>query len=264
MKGGVAFTKYSGCGNDFVLIDNRSRQFSHLQEEEIVKQMCHRHEGIGADGIIFLESDGGKHRMRIFQPDGKEVEMCGNGLRCLGHFIHTLDPSQKEFAVATMHSEARVSVSSGSNDVAVHMAAPGGLTLHKMIDVSGTKVVVHCVNTGVPHAVLFVKDIGSGDMLLAKQLRHHQEFHPEGTNVNFVQILSKKRLAIRTYERGVEAETLACGTGAAAAAILAKAIHRCEGTVEVITKSTEVLRVTHTHDHLILEGPARPVFSGEI
>jgi diaminopimelate epimerase len=101
-------------------------------------------------------------------------------------------------------------------------------------------------------------------MHLAKQLRHHQDFCPEGTNVNFVQIISKKRLAIRTYERGVEAETLACGTGAVAAAILARAVHGCEETVEVITKSTEVLRVTHTHDHLILEGPARPIFSGII
>lgn len=250
----IPFTKYSGSGNDFVVIDNRCGTLASLQDEVSVRRICNRHEGVGADGVIFLEKG---PRMRIFQPDGKEVEMCGNGLRCLGHFFHQLDPSQKNFEVATMHATTRLSVD--AEGVTIEMPVPHDLRLNRSLKIDHKEIEFHTVNTGVPHLVIF----NDGDMDLARMLRYHAEFAPAGTNVNFVRIAGPSVLEIRTYERGVEGETQACGTGATAAALIAAAVYNHASPIMVVPVSGEPLTISFPHP-VTLRGPARATFTGHL
>lgn len=220
----VSFSKYSGCGNDFIIIDNRRicQSFS----KEVIRRLCHRSLGIGADGIILLEnpvSSKAFYRMRIFNSDGSKAEMCGNGIRCLAHYIHSSEDSGDHFEIETMHHLLKVSFPNlkkpDSELICVAMPPPSAITYKKIL-INKREIPLYCLDTGVPHAVYFTESIESQDFLsLAPLIRMHPEFQPRGTNVNFVQILSADSIIIRTYERGVENETLACGTGAAASAI---------------------------------------------
>jgi diaminopimelate epimerase len=265
----MTFTKYSGSGNDFVIIDNRTGVHNGLQKPDVIRRLCHRHDGIGADGIIFLESsEAHPYRMRIFQPDGLEVEMCGNGLRCLGHFIHTLHPEKSHFEIATMHSMAHIGVH--GDEVTIQMPEPVNMNLHQNLSIDGKQHIIHSINTGVPHAIVFVDDLEqNGLMDLGKKVRHDPVFAPEGTNVNFVKVTSPTMVEVRTFERGVEGETLACGTGAAAAAIITGACYGYEGPISVRTRSKEHLMVSFPSSQknstpVTLRGTVRVIFSGTL
>ncbi len=229
--------------------------------------LCDRHEGIGADGIIFLEqNESDPFIMRLFQPDGLEVEMCGNGMRCLAHYIHSEYGTANPFDIKT--HKTLVSVKVMSKEVAIAMESAQEEKYNQTLLVDNKPVSLHSLNTGVPHAVVFVEDLENEELMpLAKQIRHHAAFAPQGTNVNFVKITSASTLAIRSFERGVEGETQACGTGAVAAALSAAKIHGMKGPVTVIPRSKKKLTINFpnpeaTLTYVTAQGPVRKTFTG--
>ncbi|MEI8364900.1 MAG: diaminopimelate epimerase [Parachlamydiaceae bacterium] len=262
----ISFAKYSGCGNDFIVVDNR--QINLAPHPEMVARLCHRQRGIGADGVIFLEtSSSASFRMRIFNADGSEAEMCGNGIRCLAHFIHsTSDPVVSTFTIQTMHQEMHVVVN--DNIVTVVMPPPTEAIRVQDIYVDEARFFLHTVDTGVPHVILFVEDINQSELFtVAPRIRFHQDFYPRGTNVNFAQVLPNKTVAVRTYERGVEQETLACGTGAVAVALAAAAAYGIPAPITIRTRSGDCLSIDFQGDptkpnRLVMTGPAVKVYEG--
>lgn len=257
------FYKYHGAGNDFVIIDGRTGRFDASREH--VSALCHRRTGIGADGLMILENDmQAQFRMRYFNADGGEASMCGNGGRCIALFAHHL-------GIGGMHKV--FSGIDGPHEVDILSAdAIEGTIRLGMIDVKQVTVAADhlFLDTGSPHYVEFVDDVRSTDVVgRGGTIRRSEAFAAGGgTNVNFVQLLDEGHIRLRTFERGVEDETLACGTGATAAAI-ATAIHtrsgcrryRVEaegGTLFVEFESADL----RTFGRITLTGPARKVFEG--
>lgn len=266
------YSKYSGCGNDFIIIDNRKKVFDEGNRTEI-KRLCHRRLGIGADGVILLEkSTTADFRMRIFNADGSEAEMCGNGVRCLVKFIRELGLNDQQYSVETISQMVEASLD--GDLVSVKMPQPFDIQYFTTISINETPLTVHYLNTGVPHVVIFVRDIEDDSLMkIASSVRHHPSFSPKGANVNFVAVskgngtISDHTIYVRTYERGVEGETLACGTGAAASAIAAAHVHGLQCPITVSPKSKDLLHITFTGSHhspenLILSGPAVKICDG--
>lgn len=261
----ISFSKYSGCGNDFILIDNRNCFF---QEGQLVQDLCHRHQGIGADGVILLEkSKQCDFRMRIFNSDGSEAEMCGNGIRCLMMFIQELGLNKPECKIETMHRQLFIQITDGK--VVTHMGNALDIRWDLQLTIQSQLIEVHYLNTGVPHAVHFVDHVDRVNIAqIGPQIRHHPLFGEKGTNVNFVQLLDTQKIKIRTFERGVEAETQACGTGASAAALAAVIQKALQPPITVIFASGEEIIIDLIkHDTLPTEiiqiGPARCVYKGQ-
>lgn len=264
----IPFSKYSGCGNDFILIDNRQKAFDFICND--IAQLCHRHQGIGADGVIFLEpSSKADFRMRIFNADGSEAEMCGNGLRCLVRFINELGIVGHQFLIETMHQLIQTTIS--GEYINIEMPVPTNYRFFDQLIIEETPYTLHFLDTGVPHAVLFVDDLYSDKwMAIAPKIRYHSHFKPKGANVNFAAINSKQEVEIRTYERGVEGETLACGTGATAAAIAAAYVHGLNSPIVIKPKSGDAIHIAFqgkltnpiSISKLAMSGPAIKVFSG--
>lgn len=266
----LLFSKYVGCGNDFILFDQRR---SPLTSQQIAQfsLLCHRQKGIGADGVLLLEhSTQADYRMRIFNSDGQEVEMCGNGVRCLARYIHEQDPAKKRFSIQTMHQQVEVMV---GEKVEVHLPTPspaqGPLQLH----IDTQQFALHLIDTGVPHAVYFC-DNSQAELFAAyaPKIRSHPQFAPRGVNVNFVQLYTNEpasRLSLRTYERGVEGETLSCGTGATASALIAAQLYKLPSPIYMHTRAMETLEISFEHadswfKNIRMSGPAVKVFHGEI
>ena len=214
----ISFYKYHGAGNDFILIDNRAENFSCLSEKAIAF-LCDRHLGIGADGLMFLEEPIGNadFSMRYFNSDGRESTMCGNGGRCITAFAKKILEQKKEYVFSAIDGLHTAEIISGSEDVSTIRL--------KMVEVKNVEKRGddYFLNTGSPHFVRFVNNVETIDIIAeAQAIRYNEPYLSEsGTNVNFVQQIANE-LLIRTYERGVENETLACGTGAVAAAIAAQ------------------------------------------
>jgi diaminopimelate epimerase len=266
----IHFTKLQGNGNDFILIDEYKGE-TIFEKSTFVAKYCDRRFGIGADGVLYLGgSDKADIAMRIFNPDGTEAEMCGNGIRCLVKYA--LDEGYiKENA--TVETPAGVlSVNSRIEDktwVRVDMGKPQ--FAREKIPAKGTGeflgVAMHgysvsAVNTGVPHAVIFVDSFDSELMPAAAPIRYDPIF-PKGTNVNFAHVDSSNEITVRTYERGVESETLSCGTGAVACVAVAHRLGRIGKKVKVNTKGGE-LRITLTDNEAFMEGTAERVFEGTV
>jgi diaminopimelate epimerase len=259
----------NGAGNDFILIDNRNQGL--MLDSKQVAVLCDRHAGIGADGLMLLEESSNAKAdwsWKFYNSDGSDAEMCGNGARCFAAFVKQLTRATDGLSFDTLAGV--ISASFDQSNVAVNLTEPGPMDLDRDINVNGSKMQVHSVNTGVPHAVLFVED---ADQCMVDDLgagvRYHEHFAPKGTNVNFVQILSPGSIRVRTYERGVEGETLACGTGVTAASLVAAKKHRFKSPVEVLVKSGDRLQVSFGQDNgtfsnVQLSGPADFVFTGEI
>ncbi len=255
------FSKYSGCGNDFVLIDNRELSFSPTLE--IIKKLCSRHQGIGADGIILLENSKiADFRVRIFNADGSEAEMCGNGMRCYGKFLKELNILGEKFRIEAKEREIIIELL--KNKVKIGMGRASNHQTNLTVNVEGIPFVVDYIDTGVPHAVHFVKDIEEVDLAtIGPKIRHHPQFQPKGTNFN-VATVCEKQIWMRTYERGVEAETMACGTGATAVAIAASQKYGIPSPVEVNTRSGETIEIGfESIDNVTSTGPATFIFRGE-
>lgn len=257
----IPFSKYSGCGNDFVVIDNRSAIFADRCSQATISRLCHRQFGIGADGIILLEnSDKADYRMRIFNADGSEAEMCGNGVRCLALFIHELQLANKKFTLETMHQKMQICVE--GSKVCVYLPPVTEFKYFIPLSIEGRELTLHSLNTGVPHVVVFVEDIENDAYLaMAPHIRYHPLFHPKGTNVNFATINSEHTIVVRTYERGVEAETLACGTGAIAVALAAAKVHGLPSPITIQTRSQDFLHISFNNG-LTMTGPAIKTFEG--
>ncbi len=265
----VPFVKMAGAGNDFILLDRRRKPFPG-NLSRFARTWCDRRRGIGADGLLLtLPSRKADARMRIFNSDGSEAPMCGNGLRCMVWYLHTRNGRHKEISVDTRAGLMRAQIIDGDR-VRVYLSRPKNLRLGQKLKAAGRSCQVHSVNSGVPHAVLLVSHLEKVAMeTLGPAIRHHRLFKPAGTNVNAVRIDSQHRIAIRTFERGVEEETLACGTGAVASVLIGAALGRLTPPVEVKTAGGDVLTVgfgqsKQPWEGLYLEGPAQILFNGEI
>lgn len=263
----LVFSKYSGCGNDFILVDNRDMSFPSTNHF-LISKLCQRQFGIGADGLILLENSDSAagFRMRIFNSDGSEAEMCGNGIRCLLKFIRQLGFKEQSYTIQTMQRQFKVSFV--EDEIIVEMGSPKDIQWNLKLLIDDELKNVHFMDTGVPHAVLFVEDIENVDVpFLGPKIRYHSKFAPKGANVNFVKPISSDSILIRTYERGVEQETLACGTGATASAIAAAKYWGFKSPIKVYLQSKEILKIgfdldTSPISSVTLTGPARFIFQG--
>jgi len=262
------FTKMNGAGNDFVLFDNRTGDID-LSRNQIA-QLCDRHRGIGADGILLLEKPRNRadFRMRYFNADGGEAEMCGNGARCFARFAYKVGGKKEKISFET--PAGVISAELKRDLVTLRMTEPTDLRLDVDLSLPTENKKVHFINSGVPHVVIPVAKIDDVDVRRdGAAIRHHKIFSPNGTNVNFIENRGPKKIAIRTYERGVEDETLACGTGVVASALIFAAIEDREGPVTVLARGGDELQVNFERArdqfrNVTLTGPAEFVFEGTI
>jgi diaminopimelate epimerase len=260
----LGFAKMTGAGNDFIVIDDRGNAIG-----EDARELCRRRVSVGADGLILLvPSTRCDFRMRYFNADGSEADMCGNGGRCVARFAHDLGIVGREMQFETRSGLHRAVIT--DDGVCLSMTEPRAMLLNFAVFLYGQKFVVHRINTGVPHAVMEVDDIEAYPVVdTGRALRHHDIFLPEGTNVDFVHVLDENRIALRTYERGVEDETLACGTGAVASAVVMAALKRVRPPVSVRTHGGDTLVVGfYMSDQgfcdVTLAGDAKVVYNGAI
>ena len=215
----LRFAKMCGCGNDFIVIDNRDDIVPEPRAEFSARH-CARHMDVGADGVLLIEpSSSVDFRMRIFNADGSEAEMCGNGARCAAMFAFERGIAPQNMRIETLAGIVAAEVAGDEVTVAV-----GAVPLpdpEMTIEACGEALRVHFIEVGVPHTIVFSEDADSEDVAgVGRAVRHHESFQPRGTNADFVQVTGPDEIRLRTYERGVEAETLACGTGAIAAAVV--------------------------------------------
>ena len=233
----------SGSGNDFILIDHREPFLKEDRLKDFIRKVCRRRISVGADGLILIErSHKADFKWRYFNADGSEAEMCGNGGRCAARFAHL-----RGIAGASLKFETLAGILSAQVDgkkVKLEMTKPFGLKLDETIFIDGEEQIFSSINTGVPHAVLFVEDLEGLDIIrIGRAIRYHSFFAPSGTNANFIQLEKGSQLSIRTYERGVEDETLACGTGAVASALIAAFKGLLKSPISIKTRGGEVLTV---------------------
>ena len=264
------FTKMNGAGNDFVMVDNRNGAL--FLTGETIARLCDRHRGIGADGLLAVEPsrEGADYRMRYYNADGGEVEMCGNGARCFARFVNRLH----NFQLPSLRFETPAGIIGAEfqgEEVRLRMSDPHSLALGETLAVNGRELTVHSLNTGVPHAVVFVDDLEAVDVRGdGAALRYHERFAPKGTNANFVHITGPGSIAIRTYERGVEDETLACGTGTVACAIIHHLLHGVPSPIRVLVRAGDTLTIGFTpaernaFHNVTLTGPGDFVFEGNV
>lgn len=271
----IRFRKMHGAGNDFIMVDGTPLG-ADLLPGPTIAGLCDRRKGIGADGLIaLLPTDGADFRMVYFNADGSEAGMCGNGARCSVAFAHALGwiGSECRFATGAGRLEGRLIATDGAtSDVEVSLTGWTDLQLNREVPGSPWGE-MHSCNTGVPHLVIPVPDVDDVDLpRYGPELRHHALFGPTGTNVNWISPAgaadprSGPVYRLRTYERGVEAETLACGTGASAAAVILCHRDGLEGAVAVRTRGGDLLRITVdiATGSLLLRGPAVESFQGEV
>jgi diaminopimelate epimerase len=264
----LKFTKLVGAGNDFIVVDNRL-QILKKNLATLAKRWCDRKHSIGADGLILLEkSKKAQVRMRIFNPDSSEAEMCGNGVRCLAKFAADRKITPERFKVETIAGIIGVEVR--GQTVKARLVDPKDFQPDLSVTAGGQSHRLHFVNTGVPHAVKLVDSVERCDVRgLGSQIRFHGHFAPRGTNVNFVCPGADNSIKIRTYERGVEDETLACGTGSTAGALVSAALKGFKSPVRVYTRGGEVLKVYFSKNSkgftdVFLEGRIDEVFEGSV
>ena len=264
----LRFTKMDGAGNDFVLIDNRRGDIN-LSRSQIAR-LCDRHRGIGADGVLLLEnpSDHADFRMRYFNADGGEAEMCGNGARCFARFAQKMAAAAGKISFET--PAGVISAELAGDLVTLRMTEPTDLRLGVPLSLGSQKRIIHFINSGVPHVVVPVAKVADVDVLReGSTIRRHEAFSPKGANVNFIEKRAPDKIAIRTYERGVEDETLACGTGVVASALIFAATENAKGPITVIARGGDELRVAFEKidkqfRNVTLTGPAEFVFEGTI
>ncbi|MDR1309184.1 MAG: diaminopimelate epimerase [Deltaproteobacteria bacterium] len=265
------FYKYSGHGNDFVIIDNWNNCVPDGDLSKITKLMCRPKFGVGADGTVFIAAgpDEVDFAVRFFNSDGSEADMCGNASRCAAHLAHQISIAPSDMTFRTKAGSVEATVTDGL--VSVMMPKIGRAEGAALVETDGYSQTYHRINTGVSHAVAWVDDIEDINVVkIGRAVRRHASFIPDGTNVDFVKILSEDSLAVRTYERGVEDETLACGTGVTAAALLAAAQNLVTANSIICkTRGGEDLTVRYegpadAPSKVFLEGLVRFTFSGQV
>ena len=265
----IDFFKMSGSGNDFILIDNRQRSLAVGDVVEFVKRVCERKVSVGADGLIIIEPSGRvDFRWRFFNADGSEVEMCGNGGRCAARFAYLMGIAGEKISFETVagiiDAEVRGDV------VKLRLTEPRNLVMDDKIQIKNQTLFVHSINTGVPHVIHFVRDPDDFDVFnTGRAIRYHEHYQPAGTNANFVTVLDGHTIRVRTYERGVEDETLACGTGSVASALIAAQKGLVESPVDVRVQGGELLRIyfemtANDFTKVYLEGKVKMVYQGKL
>ena len=266
----IPFVKMSGSGNDFIIIDNREGL---VREDpaDLARRLCARRTGVGADGLALLENDPEvDFAWRFHNSDGSEAEMCGNASRCAARLAVEWGMAPEELSFRTKAGVIKARVM--GRRVRVELTTPFDLKPKMVLAVDDRILEAGYVNTGVPHVVIFVDDLEAVDPgETGPVIRYHQKFAPLGTNVNFVEVRGSGSLAVRTYERGVEAETLACGTGVSAAALVSSLWGFSEPPVEVQVRSGELLVIDFTPNQeakdpwpgpVFFEGVTTKVYSG--
>jgi diaminopimelate epimerase len=264
------FTKAVASGNDFIIIDVKSGTYGDEISDygALARDLCRRNISIGADGILVLEdSENADFRMRIINPDGSEVDMCGNGARCSAFYASKKGwGSTLAFETGAGIIEATVKTDS----VALKMSDPLDIKLEFDMELDAGSITVNSLNSGVPHVVQVVDDIENYSVKdIGRKIREHALFAPAGTNANFVGKINDNSAVIRTYERGVEDETLACGTGSVATAIVLGLLGMVESPVNLLTRSGEILKISFKSigqevTDVYLEGSAKIVYEGKV
>ena len=263
------FVKMNGAGNDFILVDNRAGAIK-LTTEQIVR-LCDRHRGIGADGLLLLvpnTTGRADWSWDFFNSDGSVADMCGNGARCFARFIQSVASVKEQTSFET--GAGVITAKFSDARVTIGLTSPKDLRLTEAVPTTAGKLMAHSLNTGVPHAVVFVPDADQAMVQqLGAELRYHEHFKPKGTNVNFAQVLGPNHIRVRTYERGVEGETLACGTGVTASALVSSRVHQFTSPVKVQVQGGDTLEVSWSETggafaDVKLSGPADFVFKGSI
>lgn len=276
----IPFMKLSGSGNDFILIDNRRWVVEPRRASALAAKVCAHRLSVGGDGLILIErSRRADFRWRLFNADGSEAAFSGNGARCAARFAYLkrIAPRRMRFETPAGIVEAELvpDAKRALTAVKVRFPDPTGLRLHLKVQLErpsgGTDTYeAHFLDTGVPHCVYFVDDPDRVDVVgIGRPTRYHPVFQPAGANVNFIKVLDPHRIRIRTYERGVEDETLACGTGSIAAALIASRVAKVESPVTLIPQSGLELTVHfrscgEAFADVYLEGDARAVSEGQI
>lgn len=265
----IPFVKMSGTGNDFILIDHRQPKVAREGMQEFARLVCRRKFSVGADGLFLIEdSEVADFKWRFFNSDGSVAEMCGNGARCAARFayMHGIASARMRFETLAGIIEASVY----DVNVSVKMTLPHSFALEQNLRIEGRDVQYHSVDTGVPHVVVFVDDVDRVDVVAqGRAIRFHERFFPAGTNVNFVG-RKKQGFKVRTYERGVEDETMACGTGAVAAALMGALLLSATPPVEITTSGGDILTILFDLsdgtdiETVFLKGPTRVVYKGEL
>jgi diaminopimelate epimerase len=275
----IRFFKMTGTGNDFILIDNRKRLIDADHCQDFVRSVCRQKLSVGADGVILIENDSEvDFRWRFFNADGSEAEMCGNGARCAARFAFLtgiVDKPRLAFRTPAGIIKAELL----DTKVKVQMTAPHSLLMNIKTGAAGRSFALDYINTGVPHAVWLAaseQELESADVAgWGNALRFHSRFQPAGTNVDFIFVHNPKFISVRTYERGVEGETLACGTGAIASALISAVRGLVVSPVEVKTRGGELLTIyfqlSHESQHsdiqfkeVFLEGEARVAYEADL
>jgi diaminopimelate epimerase len=249
-------------------VDNRKRTIPEKAISSFAKKVCDRKRAIGADGILLVEpSKNADFRMRIFNSDGSEAEMCGNGSRCIALYAAVKKIAKQNMTIETLAGKLDANVK--GDIVKVKLTDPKDIKWNFCLMINKCPYKVNFANTGVPHTIHFTDDLGKIDVKnLGSHIRSHDEFSPEGTNADFVKVINKHTIRIRTYERGVEDETLACGTGAVASAIISAETEKMKSPVTVETESGEKVKVYFemidgNFRNVYLEGRAQLVYEGE-
>ena len=267
MENSIPFYKMVASGNDFVVVDNRRGIVK--DAVAFTRKVCRPHQGAGADGLLLFESSKkANFKMRIINLDGSEAAACGNGFRCIALYAHDIlkYSSRMNFESGSGLIEAEVGLKS---NVRVQLVKPRVFEMDGVIEVRKHRLHYAFLDTGVPHVVLFVEGLAKVEVFeTGKAIRNHPHFQPFGTNVNFVEVKNKKEIAVRTYERGVENETLACGTGSTASAVVSVLKGYVDLPVTVLTQSGEKLRIDMQRKgqeiaKVFLEGKAQFVYKGE-
>ncbi|MGM0441436.1 MAG: diaminopimelate epimerase [Elusimicrobiota bacterium] len=271
----LEFTKIEATGNDFILVDGLDPSWE-LPEgwEDIVEKICTRNRGVGADGVLLLEKDSSADfKMRIFNSDGGEVEMCGNGARCVAYY-YSRKTGRENIKFTTLAGLMRAQKGK-DNMVKLSLPDPRDIQLDMLLNIEGRELSGSYINTGVPHVIVETKKLDSLDVeKLGRGIRYNKKFAPEGTNADFVSKEDENTVKIRTYERGVEEETLACGTGVIAGAVVENLKGRVEPPVEVITRGGDIMKVYFKKNkdkdlisrvyNVKLEGPVNIVYTGTV
>ena len=265
----IAFTKMSGSGNDFIVIDHRRRFIDDAQLADFIVKVCRRKMSVGADGVILIENAvETDFKWRFFNSDGSRAEMCGNGARCAARFAYLNGIAGPQL---TFQTDAGIIAAEVLDErVKVKMTEPTDLRTDVPLPLEAGSCQVDFINTGVPHVVIETENLESADVRgIGREIRRHAAFAPGGTNVNFMTDRPEGGIAVRTYERGVEDETLACGTGSVAAALVSATRYRRQSPIDVLTRSGIRLSVHFTlqdgrFEDVYLEGDARVIYKGEL
>lgn len=267
----IAFEKMSGTGNDFVIIDNRTIAIPLVDQPELARKICRRMFSVGADGLIFIEeSTKADFGWNFYNADGSVAEMCGNGSRCAARFAYRHKIAGKKMQLETLAGIVEAEICEEDDVVRVKMTQPFDFRLDLSLRLDDVERSVAYVNAGVPQAVIFVAEDDVPVKKWGRKVRFHELFEPKGTNANFVKVLEDGRLKVRTYERGVEDETMACGTGAVAAALFASMLRGMDSPVEVITSGGDMLTILFdlqdgpVAENVYLQGPTRLICTGNL